>query len=90
MEEEEDDDSDLDGDDVLQLDYDFEDDINEEMDYFIDMPWGIRKWLKTNESDVQYNYIILEAYNYECIKQTFCTIQCQCMYYSWLTINPQL
>lgn len=29
--------------DVLQLDYDFEDDINEELDYFIDMPWGARK-----------------------------------------------
>ncbi len=32
------------GQDVLQLDYDFEDDINEELDYFIDMPWGVRKW----------------------------------------------
>lgn len=42
-EEEEENDSDLEGEDVLQLDYDFEDDINEEMDYFIDMPWGVRK-----------------------------------------------
>jgi len=31
--------SDIETDDVLDLEYDFEDDINEEMDYFIDMPW---------------------------------------------------
>ena len=39
---EDEEDSEFEGDDVLQLDYDFEDDINEELDYFIDMPWGLR------------------------------------------------
>lgn len=39
-----DEDSDMDNEDVLELEYDFEDDIGEELDYFVDMPWGWRKF----------------------------------------------
>ncbi len=46
-EEEEEEEEELDGQDVLQLDYDFEDDVNDELDYFIEMPWGVRKLTKS-------------------------------------------
>lgn len=40
---EEDENDDEDGENELELEYDFEDDIGDELDYFVNMPWGTRK-----------------------------------------------